>query len=163
MVTHRQELERLGFVGFVRFSDLMSGDVPTTPGVYAVLRTSVLAPTYLDASPAGWFKDRDPSVPVEKLSAAWVQDVEVIYLGKATGGANGNRGLRKRLTEYVGHGSGRPVGHWGGRYVWQLADSADLLVAWMTTPGEDPGVVESRLIAQFQAKAGALPFANLRR
>ncbi|WP_301372846.1 hypothetical protein [Streptomyces xanthophaeus] len=55
------------------------------------------------------------------------------------------------------------VGHWGGPYIWQLADSDALLVAWRPTTEEDAGEAEQDLIDEFEElHGGALPFANLR-
>ena len=70
--------------------------------------------------------------------------------------------LQKRIEEYRRNGGGEPVAHWGGRYIWQLEDRDDLLVAWNVT-NEDPAVVESRMLDHFVGRYGVLPFANLRR
>jgi len=49
-----------------------------------------------------------------------------------------------------------------GRFVWQLTDAADLVVAWRLTPSQDPKVFEASMLADFIAAFGRLPFANLK-
>lgn len=159
----RQTLEARGFRGFLPFGELKDSEVPAEAGVYVVLRPDRHSPAFLPSSPAGRFKERDPSVSVEELTAAWVDGAVVVYIGKAASGKDGQRGLRQRLDEYLRHGAGKKVGHWGGRYIWQLENSPELLVAWMPTPGQDPGAVEDMLIAEFEQIHGALPFANRKR
>lgn len=113
MATRRAELEAAGFAGFVRFAELPTSPVPQGPGVYVIVRAELRAPEFRANNPAGWFKGKDPTVPGEKLQSAWVEDVEVVYIGNATGGRDGRRGLSRRLEEYRRHGAGEPVGHWG--------------------------------------------------
>ncbi len=128
--------------------------------MYAVVRISTLHPVFLPTSTGGHFKGCQPSVSVELLRDAWVPGVQTLYLGKAAVGRTGRRGLRKRLDEYRRYGQGQPIGHQGGRYIWQLADAAHLLVAWLPTPDDDPGEIEAKLIAEFKRVAGTRPFAN---
>ncbi|WP_225857948.1 hypothetical protein [Rhodococcus wratislaviensis] len=150
-----------GFTGFVRFSELPTAQVPTDPGMYVVIRVAETDPEFLQQSPAGWFKGKDPSVPVSTLEAAWVPGSSVVYLGKANGGATGRRGLRKRLDEYRRHGADEPVGHWGGRYIWQLADSEKLVVGWKPTAATNARTLERQMIAEFSSDHAERPFANL--
>ncbi|GHA71778.1 hypothetical protein GCM10010345_88530 [Streptomyces canarius] len=115
-----------GFRGLVPFCELLGSNVLTGHGIYVVIRTDPSPPSFLPTSPAGHLKDRDPFVTADKLRAAWVDRATIVYIGKAAG----QSGLDQRLADYRRHGTGPLAGHWGGRYIWQLADSDTLLVAW---------------------------------
>lgn len=162
MMWDRVGLEAQGFAGFVPFAALPRSDVPREPGVYVVMRLADEAPAFLHSSVAGRFKGRDPSIAAERLEANWVTGTQIVYIGKATPGRDGRRGIRQRLDEYRRIGAGEAVGHWGGRLIWQLADWNELVIAWKETPDEDAGAVESRMLVEFVADHGKLPFANLR-
>ncbi|WP_196775307.1 GNAT family N-acetyltransferase [Rhodococcus opacus] len=157
------DLAAVGFVGFVPFAALLEADVPREPGVYVMIRPSESAPEFLSTSPAGWLKGRDPSVPIDVLQAAWVSESSVVYIGKASAGSAGRRGLRQRLGEFRRFGVGEPVPHRGGRRIWQLADHADLLVGWKVTTDGEARPTERAMIAQFEAAHGKRPFANVTR
>lgn len=151
-----------GFTGWVPFAALPSADVPTAPGVYVVVRPTDEPPTFLDTSPAGHFKGKDPTVAVDELQALWVPGTRIVYIGKANAGRTGRRGLRKRLDEFRRSGAGQPVGHTGGRRIWQLSDHDQLRVGWRVTDDAAAGATETALIAQFHAHYGRRPFANMR-
>ena len=156
------ELHRAGFIGFQSIAELRAtclGDVPWERGVYVVFRESEEPPRFLATSRGGHFKGKDPTVSTELLSGKWVAGARVVYVGKA--GAEGKVAtLRSRLRAYLDFGSGMPVGHWGGRYIWQLLNADALVICWKPTPDEDPRTLEKSLIAEFAKRYGKLPFAN---
>ena len=156
----RASLTDEGFEGFVTFDALPSGginSVPTAGGVYVVLREAGTPPSFLASNPGGRFKRRDPTVAVAELEAKWVGGCHVIYIGKA-------KNLRRRVKQYMDFGLGKAVGHWGGRYIWQLVESDKLLVAWHPiTWNEVAREYEKRLLSRFSVDHdGRRPFANLR-
>lgn len=162
----RQGLETSGFTGFVRVADLkMPGGcnvIPKQMGVYVVVCEIAEKPAFFEKSIGGYFKGNDPTLPVEELELNWVSTACVIYIGKA-GGLASAATLRSRLKQYMDFGCGKPVGHRGGRMIWQLADCDELLVAWKPLSGEEPVVVEQCMIDKFVSIYGAFPFANRRR
>ena len=161
----RHGLEVFGFTGFMRVADLKKPGgcnvIPKQMGVYVVVRENAIAPTFLERSIAGHFKGKDPTLPVEELRRNWVNGACVVYIGKAGGPAEDST-LRSRLKQYMDFGCGRPVGHRGGRMIWQLADCDDLLVAWKLLEGIEPLDVEQELLEAFDAIYGKRPYANLR-
>lgn len=157
---HRGDLTARGFVGFVPLLDLDPKGVPKEAGVYAVLREMDDRPDFLEANPAGRFKAKDPTVETSVLRSIWAEGAHCIYIGKASKTATTD--LRRRLTGFRDYGRGRPVGHQGGRYIWQLAEASEFIVCWMETSDQNPAVVESALIAEFRAHHGARPIGNLK-
>lgn len=152
----RTTLAERGFVGFVPFADLPHSAVPAAEGIYVVLRPATAPPVFLARSPAGHRKGRAATKPAATLHRAWVPGATLVYVGKAAG----RNGLSRRLGAYRRQGQGSNAGHSGGEYIWQLADSATLLVAWRAQADPPAARAEGELIAEFVAVHGVLPFAN---
>jgi hypothetical protein len=151
------EIKKAGFSGFKKMGDLFkdSSSIPQERGIYLVLRPDNNPPKFLQIGTGGHYKDRNPNVPIETLKSNWVEETVVVYIGKATS-------LKTRLEQYFKFGQGKNVGHYGGRFIWQLKDSADLIVCWKQLPNnDDPRKAESLLINDFLMKYSNLPFANL--
>lgn len=152
-----------GFVGFSSVRDLQSlrcGGIPLESGVYLVLRDLKGHPHFAARSCGGRFKGKDPTVPIADLRRRWVDDAIVLYIGKA-GGGRSRAALRRRLWDYVRFGAGEPVGHWGGRFIWQLEDCLELVICWRPSGEQDAAQLESELIRKFTETYGRRPFANL--
>ena len=155
----RSDLEAAGFRGWRTWDALRASGftgVCRGPAAYVVYRPSAGPPTFLTDNPAHHFKGKDPSVAIDTLGANWVAGAHVIYIGKA-------EVADRRVKQFADFGAGRPVGHWGGRLIWQLADSAELLVAWHAISwGEAARSYEKRLLRHFASLySDSLPFANL--
>jgi len=157
-------LQKIGIKGFKKvevLQDNTCADVPRVQGIYIVFRSSKTPPKFLSKSIGGHFKKKDPSVSILELQANWVENAKVLYIGKA-GGRDSNATLKSRLWQYMQFATGKPIGHWGGRYIWQLEGSNELLVGWRAFDVEEPKDVESNMIAEFVNKYGKRPFANLK-
>ncbi len=154
-----ESLTKIGFVGFRSIKECRKNYevFPRTSGVYIILRRNNERPEYLTVGSGGHFKGKEPNVSITKLSDNWVDNANVVYIGMTT------KTLRKRLSDYLDFGRGEDVGHWGGRYIWQLKDHEDLIVCWKEMPEGSPEVYETELILDFKKKHGERrPFANLR-
>jgi hypothetical protein len=158
---NNQTLEDDGFTGFRSFEQLEINQVPQVPGIYAVLKPEGFERFFLAKSVGGQFKKRDPSLLQAALEKEWIEDADVLYIGKAGPGSTGNRGLRRRIQEFVDFGRGKPVGHWGGRLLWQLAESQSLVIAWKELAAAEVNSAEAAYQADFVSLYGRLPFANL--
>jgi len=156
------DIKKAGFEGFKTMKDLFIDNsvLPSKKGVYLILNTDATLPAFLIKGTGGFFKGRDPNVSVELLNTSWVDQALVVYIGKA-GSENGSATLKSRLNQYFGFGQGKNIGHWGGRFIWQLASSSKLVVCWKQLPDQNPREYEKELIANFIKQFGKRPFANL--
>ncbi|MCC7393596.1 MAG: hypothetical protein IT553_01945 [Sphingomonadaceae bacterium] len=153
MIFTRQNLEEAGFTGWLPLAAIRTSACPTSGGVYVVIYNAENPVVFSERSCGGWFKGKDPTVTLDALAANWVDGAEVVYIGKADQ-------LRRRLTQFADFGAGKPVGHWGGRLIWQLPSPEQLIVGWKETPERIPVEVEAELIASFRHIHGKPPFAN---
>ena len=164
MDSDRRKLMSLGFEGFISMGKLMEGaisKIPTQMGVYVVLRENSSAPRFMIEGTGGFFKGKNPNVSIEELKTNWVDGTTIVYIGKA-GDIGSSATLRTRLGQYLRFGEGANVGHYGGRYIWQLEDSRDLIVCWKPLYSENPRSVEQQMIREFKSlHFGRRPFANL--
>ncbi|MBD3591117.1 MULTISPECIES: hypothetical protein [unclassified Bacteroides] len=163
MMDSREALKANGFTGFKTMQELMENNlcIPKEMGVYAVLRENKDSPTFLVHGTGGFFKGDNPNVSIETLQNEWVEDTDILYIGKA-GGTESNATLYSRLRQYLQFGQEKAVGHKGGRYIWQLKDSRSLIVCWKVLVHEEPRNVEREMIQAFKSDHQfKRPFANL--
>ena len=156
------ELKLLGFEGFLSIKELISNSsiLPKERGVYCIINPAGFNNEFIEKGCGGNFKSKNPNVSISELNENWVKDAFVVYIGKA-GGTNKKATLRSRLKQYLNFGQGKPVGHWGGRLIWQLKYSSALIVCWKALPNQEPREYEAELIRLFVTKFGKRPFANL--
>ncbi len=156
MLDSLEDLRSAGFSGFESVKSLRESRlaaVPESAGMYLILCLTQ-RPVSLQPGPAGWYKGRDPTVPESFLREERVQGARVVYVVKAS------TCLPSRLGAYLSRGAGRRAAHWDGRFVWQVAESSSLLVAWRVELRRSPREVERELILQSEARHGRRPFAN---
>ena len=144
-----EEIKKAGFTGFKKMNELFidSSSIPNQKGVYLILNPE-RQKDFLPAGTGGFFKGKNPNISIEQLKSNWVDDTIVVYIGKA-GSEGGSATLKSRLKQYFGFGQGKNIGHYGGRLIWQLKNSKDLIVCWKPLTTEDPRTFESNLLQLF--------------
>lgn len=162
MYSNDSALRSTGFDGFMSVSELRVNPscIPDEKGIYVVLNPDVVRCDFLPKGSGGYFKEKNPNVSVDTLCSKWVNDCLLLYIGQA-GGNGSSATLRKRLRQLFDFGQGKPVGHYGGRYLWQVKHHPELIVAWKKTGLKDPREAEKELMSEFIRYYGRLPFANL--
>lgn len=157
-----EDIKSAGFEGFIKISELSNDTkvIPKIRGVYMVLNLDNQAIDFLEVGTGGFFKNKNPNVEIEILNQNWIEDSIVVYIGK-TGGLDSKATLQSRIKQYLDFGKGKNVGHWGGRYIWQLKNAQNLVFCWKELPNEDPRAVEAKLIEDFKSIYKNRPFANL--
>jgi len=159
---NNKDLVNLGFKGFKTVKELWQDKtvIPKERGVYLVLNPQCNKPQFMYPGVGGHFKGKDPNVPLEELKQNHVKDSKVIYIGKA-GSLTGKATLFSRLGQYLRFGQTKNIGHWGGRYIWQLKNHEELIFCWCVLNEKDPRDVEKVLLHLYQQQFGQRPFANL--
>lgn len=155
------DIKAEGFTGFEKISSLISNsciNIPKIKGIYLVIIND--KPAFMSENIGGHFKGKNPTVPISVLETNWVENTIVIYIGKA-GGSSSKATLNSRIKQYINFGSGKPVGHWGGRLIWQLSKSKEFTICWKETPNSNPREIEKDLISEFENIYFNKPFANL--
>lgn len=126
--------------------------VPEVSGIYRVLRPEGMTIRFTEHM----YNRSAKLYPAEKLSRKYMNcaDQEILYIGKA----DGRRGLRQRIKQYIDYGWNHAANHKGGRAIWQIEDAGLLLLAYEEC--EDAEAQEKQLLADYKAKNGSYPLAN---
>jgi len=163
-----ESLKKEGFVGFKTVAKLRENRsiIPRVRGIYMVLYLGEGRPKFVAKGTGGEFKGEDKNVAISLLESKWVSNTIVIYIGQAGGvlaGKWSEATLFDRVRRYIKYGEGRPVGHQGGCYIWQISGCEELVLCWKPLPNHisDPKQIEGELIKEFMSKYdGKMPFAN---
>ena len=103
---------------------------------------------------SGWFKEKNPTISVEKLEENRVKGANVLYIGET------ERTIKKRVMEHIRFWNSKPVGAYGGRAVAQINNYVNLEIWCLKT--ETPKKTKQDLLLEFKKEFKKSPFANLK-
>ncbi|MPS71951.1 MAG: hypothetical protein E2590_02265 [Chryseobacterium sp.] len=94
-------IEEFGFSGFKTIEELTTNKslIPKENGVCLILNLEKEI-KFLEKGTGGYFKGKNPNVEIEILQKKWVNETNIVYIGKATN-------LQKRLNQYFCFGDGK--------------------------------------------------------
>lgn len=154
-------MEGFSFAGKIKEWEKWIANIPQENGVYVVIRKEDDVPVFCEIGSGGHFKGKNPNVSIEKLAKKWYySDNRVMYIGRANYNITNPKfqtcksTLQSRIKDYMRFGGGEKIGHWGGRYIWQIADAGNLEVWYKVC--DNPQTIEGEMIKKYE------PFANLK-
>ncbi len=157
-----EDLKKNGFKGFKTVKELWTdkSSIPKVKGIYLVINPTYEKVEFINPGVGGFFKGKDPNVSIAELKNNYVDNSQIVYIGKA-GSPTGKATLNSRLGQYLSFGKTKNAGHWGGRLIWQLQNHRELVFCWKPTPCDDPREIEKNLLNDYMIQFGVRPFANL--
>lgn len=128
--------------------------IPNLPGVYWVLAPEGIPIQFESTAP----NRAAPLYPADALTQKYAdcRDKQILYIGKA----DGKKGLRQRIRQYIKYGWNEAVNHKGGRAIWQIRDFGMLLLAF--EPCSASAAREHQLLHDYRMLNGCYPLANWR-
>lgn len=128
--------------------------IPASPGIYLVgVPFDGFEPDISDRTTGPMFvKGRSMLYPAHKLRVKFESsDRRCLYIGESDN-------LQHRVALFLQYGRGEDVPHRGGRAIWQITNSHELILAWRLCA--DHKNVKSKLLSSYWQNFGALPMAN---
>ena len=101
------------------------------------------------------WRDRKVAVSIDELQNRWLNNADVLYIGKSE-----SKTVYKRVLEHLKFWNGKKVSAFGGRIIGQIKNFENLQVWYMEC--EDSKKIKKELLCKFKNKYGQLPFANLK-
>lgn len=123
-------------------------------GIYLIgLPENFKKQPFNECSKLKMWKDRKVSVPIEELTNKWVENTDILYIGKSE-----SKIVKKRIIEHFTFWNGNKTAAYGGRVIGQIPNFENLYVWYLKC--EQPKEIEKKLLKMFKNQYGKLPFAN---
>ena len=128
--------------------------IPASPGVYLVgVPFDGFEPEISDGTTGpAVVKGRSMLYPAHKLRKKFESsDRRCLYIGESDN-------LQHRIALFLQYGRGEDVPHRGGRAIWQITNSRELILAWCVCANHED--VKAMLLSSYRQNFGTLPMAN---
>ncbi|MDR3598834.1 hypothetical protein [Clostridium sp.] len=144
-----KELKNKGYKGFIRIGSLKNNYsiLPELSGVYLILIPKDFIVKFLKD---GTTNSGDS---INYLQNNWVKGAKILYIGSSNN-------LRKHVKQLVDSRNNSVDRFPGGRHLWKLKDSLDLLISWNVIDTNECKQEKKYLLNEFMVRYSKPPFAN---
>ncbi len=125
-------------------------------GVYIFVRPDDFGKVIFGESKLKFWRGYEVSLTTEELQNKWVENANVLYIGKCS---SKTKSLQKLVRKHIEFWNGKEVSAYGGKAIGQIQNWKDLQVWYLECA--DPQQAKTDLLKDFFEKYGKLPFANL--